>query len=35
VEENKVLEGFLVKKGDVDSYCKELASLGDTETCAK
>lgn len=31
--ENKVLEGTLVKKADVTSFCAELEEIGDTETC--
>jgi ABC-type sugar transport system substrate-binding protein len=33
VEQNKVLQGFLVKTADVPSYCKKLAALGDLATC--
>ena len=30
---NKVLEGTLVKKADVSSFCTQLEKIGDTETC--
>ena len=31
--ENKVLEGTLVKKPDVQDFCAKLTKIGDTETC--
>ena len=33
VDKKKVLQGFLVKTADVESYCKKLVDLGDTATC--
>lgn len=30
---NKVLEGTLVKKADVSSFCAQLEKIGDTKTC--
>lgn len=34
VEANTVLQGTLVDKAGVDSYCKKLNDIGDTKTCA-
>lgn len=33
-EQEKVLQGTLVKEADVDGFCAELEEIGDTDTCA-